>query len=240
MEDTTKKAVEAAFDDRLANAAPLKYSFERNTLARKDRAIVDFLRALPVSGRRCLDVGPGTGRWLEFLKSEGARSLAAVDISSESLKRCARLCDAVHKADLERDRLEFPDDSFDLTVSFEVMEHLLDPSVYLSELIRVTRPGGTLLFSVPNVVSLISRARMILGVLPPAISNDPTHVRHYRKADVASLFARFGLRPVFMPTSFSINPLEPKSRLRVPSCRLTSSLDDSLLFHAVVPERPPR
>lgn len=227
-----KKAVEVAFDDRLSQAGHVEYRFERKKLGRKDRAIVDFLRAQPVAGKSCLDVGPGTGRWLKFLRSEGASYLAAVDISSESLKRCVDLCHKTQKADLERERLEFPDDSFDLTISFEVLEHLLDPSLYLSELVRVTRPGGVLLFSVPNVVSLISRIRMVLGGLPPAISNDPTHVRHYRKTDVSALFERQGLRPSFLPTSFSLNPLNPKSRFRLPSCTLTSSLDDSLLFYA--------
>lgn len=234
-----KKAVEKCFDDMLAAKPLLNYSFEPRLLGAKDRAIVSLLRAEGLSGKACLDVGPGTGRWLTFLAGEGAGPLAAADISSEALARCASLCREILKVDLERDRLNFPDDAFDVTVSFEVLEHIAYPENYVGELLRVTRAGGLLLMSVPNVASLISRARLVLGGLPAAISQDRTHLRHYRRKDVAALFARFGQRPVFQPTSFSLNPLDPKSRLRLPSCRLTASLDDSLLF-CLRPVKPVR
>jgi len=229
-----KRAVESRFDARLAAQAGTGYTFAPSSLGYKDRAIASFLRGLGLPGRRCLDVGPGTGRWLAFLQAEGAGPLCAADISAEALRLCAPLCEKVQKLDLERDPLDFPDASFDLTVSFEVLEHLADPENYLREIRRVTRPGGAILMSVPNVVSFISRVRMVLGVLPPSISQDPTHLRHYRRRDVAALLARHGLRARFLPTSFSLNPLDPKCRVRVPPCALLSWLDDSLVFHAAV------
>jgi SAM-dependent methyltransferase len=234
-----KNAVETQFDALLAAKPSQVYSFDPRRLGSKDRAIVALLRAEGLAGKTCLDVGPGTGRWLTFLAGEGAGPLAAADISAEALRRCAPLCAKTVKADLTRERLDFPDDAFDVTVSFEVLEHIPYPDNYVAELLRVTRPGGLLLMSAPNVVSLISRIRLVLGALPPAISHDPTHLRHYRQRDVAALFARFGQRPTFAATSFSLNPLDPKSRLRLPSCRLTASLDDSLLF-SLRPEKPGR
>jgi len=229
-----KRAVESRFDACLARQAGTGYSFDPSRLGYKDRAIAAFLRGLDLPGKRCLDVGPGTGRWLAFLKAEGAASLCAADISAEALKLSAPLCEKVQKLDLERDPLDFPDASFDVTVSFEVLEHLADPDNALRELRRVTRPGGTLLFSVPNVVSFISRVRIVLGGLPPSISHDPTHLRHYRRRDIAALLARHGLSARFIPTSFSLNPLDPKCRVRVPPCALLAGLDDSLVFHAAV------
>ncbi|GFK94169.1 putative S-adenosylmethionine-dependent methyltransferase/MSMEI_2290 [Fundidesulfovibrio magnetotacticus] len=229
-----KRAVESRFDQRLAAQAKAAYRFDAASLGHKDRAIAAFLRALSLPGKRCLDVGPGTGRWLRFLQAEGAGPLCAADISAEALALAAPLCEKVQKLDLERDVLDFPDASFDLAVSFEVLEHLADPDNYVRELRRVVRPGGSILMSVPNVVSFISRVRVALGGLPPAISQDPTHLRHYRRKDVAALLARHGLAARFIPTSFSLNPLDPKCRVRVPPCALLAGLDDSLLFHAAV------
>src|SRR6185312_10603639 len=46
--------------------------------------------------------------------------------------------------------LPFPDDSFDLVVSLETFEHLMNPYYALLEVHRVLRPGGRFICSVPN------------------------------------------------------------------------------------------
>ena len=109
----------------------------------------------------------------------------------------------------------------------------IDPKLhtYLSEILRVMDNGALLIMSTPNITSLISRIRMVLGQLPVAVSSDPTHVRFYRKKDIKILFRKFNLHTNFIPTSISLNPLNPKSRFRIPSLQIISSLDDSLVFY---------
>ena len=55
-------------------------------------------------------------------------------------------------------------------------------------------------------------------------------VSFYRKKELRRLLAPYGLTPTFLPTSISLNPMNPKSRFRLPSTSWLSSLDDSLLF----------
>lgn len=50
---------------------------------------------------------------------------------------------------LETLALPFPDESFDHCVSFQVMEHHKNPQKLVSEIIRITKPGGYLLLTVP-------------------------------------------------------------------------------------------
>jgi ubiquinone/menaquinone biosynthesis C-methylase UbiE len=51
--------------------------------------------------------------------------------------------------------LPFPDGSFDGVLCSSVLEYADNPATYLSEIARVTKPGGTLLISVPNAESVI-------------------------------------------------------------------------------------
>jgi SAM-dependent methyltransferase len=44
-----------------------------------------------------------------------------------------------------------PDASFDAVLSTQVLEHVLDPALYLSECFRVLRPGGRLLLSTHGI-----------------------------------------------------------------------------------------
>ena len=225
-----KNNVERQFDDLFSNKVNKSYDFNSKKLSRKDKGIISCLENYGLKGKKCLDIGPGTGRWIQFIASHKPDCIAAIDISSEALSRCSTNCKYLQKANLELDKFDF-DDNFDVVVSFEVLEHLQDPSNYLKEMKRVTKPGGLMLMSLPNIASFISRVRLLLGILPPAIANDPTHVSFYRKRDIENLFKKIGLSAIFIPTSISINPATHKGILRIPSNKYISQFDDSLLFY---------
>lgn len=58
--------------------------------------------------------------------------------------------------------LPFPDGSFDVVVTIEGIEHLENPSFFLRECARVTKPGGWIFLSTPNVDSFRSRKYVFL------------------------------------------------------------------------------
>ena len=87
--------------------------------------------------------------------------------------------------------------------------------------------------SIPNILSFISRFRVLAGKLPTAVKSDKTHVKFYTKKELNKLFAPFKLQVEIIPTSISINPYNPKS-VRLVSNRFLSSFDDHLLFNIVV------
>ncbi|HJQ35762.1 MAG TPA: methyltransferase domain-containing protein [Thermoanaerobaculia bacterium] len=87
--------------------------------------------------------------------------------------------DGVRHEDLQQ--LSFPDDSFDLIVSFEVLEHVPDAAAALSELARCLRPGGTLFLTAPfrdtapenEVRAVLADDGAITHFLPPEIHGNP-------------------------------------------------------------------
>jgi SAM-dependent methyltransferase len=101
--------------------------------------------------RRVLDAGCGTGYGCRLLASGGAREVIGVDIATSVLETVApSMPDSVRLQAGDLRKLEFADDSFQLVICFEVIEHFEDPVLVLDELARVLVPGGLLLVSSPN------------------------------------------------------------------------------------------
>jgi 2-polyprenyl-3-methyl-5-hydroxy-6-metoxy-1,4-benzoquinol methylase len=133
-------------------------------LDRKFAVLTEEIAALlPVAAY--LDAGCGDGRFLAALPSLGPvpARVVGVDIADSILGTAHRAATAAG-LDLELvrgnlERLPLEDAEFDLVVSIQVVEHLLDPAAGIGELARVLRPGGTLLLSTDN------RARRITQVL---------------------------------------------------------------------------
>jgi 2-polyprenyl-3-methyl-5-hydroxy-6-metoxy-1,4-benzoquinol methylase len=223
---------EKHFDKVFSEKGQIEYQLDKNKMGRKDRQIIKLLESHGVKGKNCLDIGPGTGRWLNFLKQMGAARLTGIDLSDQSLKKCKPYCDEIRKINVENEPLGMDSNLFDIVISFEVLEHLFDPTLYLSEISRVMADDAILIMSIPNILSFISRVRSFFGLLPVAIASDPTHVSFYRKKEIKELLRKFNLNPIFAPTSISLNPRNPKSRFSIPSLKLISSLDDSLVFYA--------
>lgn len=81
-------------------------------------------------------------------------------------------------------RLPFPDDSFDLVLAIEVLEHVPDPAAALTELSRVAR--GELVLSVPRE-PIWRIANMARGKYIGALGNTPGHVNHWSRRTFANL-----------------------------------------------------
>lgn len=103
-----------------------------------------------------LDVGAGHGAFAKKLHELGY-NVSACDLFPEIFYYDKIEC---KKADLTQP-LPYKDNSFDIVVAIEVMEHILDHEVFFREANRVLRPGGKLFISTPNILSLKSRIRFL-------------------------------------------------------------------------------
>jgi predicted TPR repeat methyltransferase len=101
----------------------------------------------PVNAR-ILDAGAGTGLVGQFLGSLGYGNLVAMDLSSEMLNKAREkdVYQEFHQMDMG-ETLDFPDDSFDAVVCAGVLTFSHAPAKSLYEMVRVTKPGGHILYS---------------------------------------------------------------------------------------------
>jgi SAM-dependent methyltransferase len=84
--------------------------------------------------------------------------------------------------------LSFEAASFDAVVLGEILEHVRRPEDVVSEALRVLRPAGVLVGSVPNAFRLQSRLLFLAGREP---EDDPTHLHLYSPDAVRRLLAGF-------------------------------------------------
>jgi len=107
------------------------------------------LAAQLAAGRRVLDVACGEGYGSALMAAAGAESMTGVDVDRSTVEHVRER----HGVDAQVGdirSLAFADDSFDLVVSFETIEHVREPERALDELARVRAPGGHVLISTPN------------------------------------------------------------------------------------------
>jgi SAM-dependent methyltransferase len=111
---------------------------------------------------RVLEIGCGSGAFAKYLSNQGA-DLTAADFSPRAVELATKLLAGRAQtvvADVQS--LPFPDESFDLVVSLETLEHVPDPDRGLAELVRVTRRGGRLIVTTPNYLGLVGLYRVYL------------------------------------------------------------------------------
>lgn len=122
-------------------------------------------------GQTFLDVGCGSGVIL-YLARELFDELHGVDIIAELLSQIressAILGKAVHLHQLNLDiqQLPYPDNFFDAVTCVAVLEFLFNPVGVVKDIVRVAKPGGTVVVQVGNIAYIRNRLRLLFGVKP--------------------------------------------------------------------------
>lgn len=113
----------------------------------------DFVPAAP--GTRLLDYGCGAAPYLNYFRARGAR-VSGAELTPSVVQACRAA--GLDVALIERaDRIPFPDGEFDIVYLMQVIEHIARPHDFLSEVRRVTKPGGALYLAMPNARSIWRR-----------------------------------------------------------------------------------
>jgi SAM-dependent methyltransferase len=99
-------------------------------------------------GRVLVD-GCGVGMYVKAL-SPYAEAVYGIDIEAEHLELAAQNAPGAYLQLATAEQLPYRDDTFDLVLSHEVLEHVGDDRAAVAEMARVLRPGGRALIFAPN------------------------------------------------------------------------------------------
>ena len=161
-----------------------------------ERAIYQIIADLIPVGSRVLDLGCGDGALLAYLRDARQCTGYGVEIDDSKVLECVRRGVNVIQRNLEEGLSLFDDDSFDVVLQLDTLQHLRNTEAMLRETARVGRLG---LVSFPNFAHWPHRLSVLRGRMPvtkalPYQWYDTPNIRVSTFADFEVLARKNGLR----------------------------------------------
>ena len=161
-----------------------------------DRKDMELIAELVPTGSRVLDLGCGNGEFLAFLRDTRQCSGYGVEIADADVLACTQRGVNVIQLNLEEGLALFEDQSFDVVLQIETLQHLRNTEKMLRETARVGRVG---IVSFPNFAHWPNRLQIAAGRMPvtrvlPYQWYDTPNIRVGTFADFEVLARKDGLR----------------------------------------------
>ena len=161
-----------------------------------DRKDMELIAQLVPQGARVLDLGCGNGELLAYLRDARQCSGYGIEINDANLLACTQRGVNVIQLNLEEGLALFEDQSFDVVLQLDTLQHLRNTEKMLRETARVGRIG---IVSFPNFAHWPNRLQVVAGRMPvtrvlPYQWYDTPNIRVGTYADFEVLARKDGLR----------------------------------------------
>jgi len=161
-----------------------------------DRKDMELIAQLVPKGSRVLDLGCGNGEFLAYLRDHRQCSGYGIEINDANVLACTQRGVNVVQLNLEEGLALFEDQSFDVVLQIDTLQHLRHTEKMLHETARVGRIG---IVSFPNFAHWPNRVQVAAGRMPvtrvlPYQWYDTPNIRVGTYADFEVLARKDGLR----------------------------------------------
>lgn len=168
-----------------------------------DLSTLHALAELVPKGSRVLDLGCGDGAMLAHLQKVRACTGYGIEIDDANVLACVQRGVNVIQLNLDEGLAMFGDQSFDVVLQIDTLQHLRNAEIMLRETVRVGKIG---IVAFPNFAHWPNRLSVLKGRMPvtkrlPYQWYDTPNIRVGTHADLAILAARNGLK---MQDSFGL------------------------------------
>jgi len=128
-----------------------------------DHATMQAIARLVPAGSRVLDLGCGDGALLDLLQREQGCSGYGIEIDDANVLACVRRGVNVIQLNLDEGLAMFEDNSFDVVLQIDTLQHLRNAEVMLRETARVGKSG---VVAFPNFAHWPNRLAVLRGRMP--------------------------------------------------------------------------
>lgn len=173
-----------------------------------DDRIATMMKLVKRTGAKSiLDVGCTNGFLSQKFRDLGMYTIG-IDASATAVESARARTDEAYVADTGKEALPLPDGKVELVWAGEIIEHVFDTEFFVEELLRVTKPGGRLIISTPNLAAWINRIALLLGTQPfftevgvrPSnhgsflrkVGTPAGHIRNFTQSSLKDLLQRCG------------------------------------------------
>jgi methionine biosynthesis protein MetW len=161
-----------------------------------DIATMHAIARLVPQGARVLDLGCGDGAMLAHLQRTRGCTGYGVEIADANVLACIQRGVNVIQLNLDEGLALFEDNSFDVVLQIDTLQHLRNAEVMLRETVRVGSRG---IVAFPNFAHWPNRLSVLMGRMPvtrrlPYQWYDTPNIRVGTHADLAALAQRSGLK----------------------------------------------
>jgi methionine biosynthesis protein MetW len=161
-----------------------------------DTRMLEAIASLVPQGSRVLDLGCGDGALLAHLQNERGCSGYGVELDDANVQACVQRGVNVIQLNLDQGLSMFEDQSFDVVLQIDTLQHLRNAETVLRETARVGRTG---IVAFPNFAHWPNRLSILGGRMPvtrrlPYQWYDTPNIRVGTLADLEVLAHRMGLR----------------------------------------------
>jgi len=154
--------------------------------------IKSFLESVSPYGS-LLDIGAGTGVDLAIAKQVCPKArFFGLEVHAPYSENLRSKGWTVYSVNIERDPFPFDDESIEVVMGNQVLEHVKEIFWIFHQISRVLKVGGHLILGVPNLASLHNRILLLLGRQPTSITVQSAHIRGYTKSGLLSFLEEAG------------------------------------------------
>jgi 2-polyprenyl-3-methyl-5-hydroxy-6-metoxy-1,4-benzoquinol methylase len=173
-------------------------------------ARIEIIDLLPKYSDRVLEVGCGSGKTLEILKEKKyCNETVGIELFATAAEQARNRVDTVYCMDVENCVMPEGIGKFNLILLLDVLEHLVDPWVFLSRLVKGhLANNGKVIVSLPNARHFSLLGPLLIGKFDYAERGilDKTHLRFFTKSSAENLLKNAGLHvETIKPTSLNLS-----------------------------------
>ncbi|MCR4640938.1 MAG: methyltransferase domain-containing protein [Lachnospiraceae bacterium] len=156
------------------------------------RGLIDADEMAAVS---VMELGCDCGATLLDIKNHfpNARTIGC-DISEAAIEVAKSCTDQAFVADIEKEDMPVPEESLDYVIFADVLEHLRDPAKALRYVLKLLKPGGKLIASIPNVMHVSVMRQLLRGDFTYTETGllDRTHIHLFTFNEIVKILKESG------------------------------------------------
>lgn len=132
-----------------------------------------------IRGKTVVDLGCGSGYGSNLIKSSGARTVYGIDIDKDAITYAEKnyALEGIHFIQNPAEKTGLPDNSVDVVITFETIEHVDNAETLITEIRRILKRNGICILSTPNKEY--------------SYNDNPYHVKEFTPSELKKLLGNF-------------------------------------------------